>query len=129
MSIVKISRKIALYLRLLLFWLLHPAGSLAGRRACVRIRDKTAVFFKFSYFFHILMIQYDIIAVKQLLYRDYGQDDTQAKPAPVPMADYIKSLRDYDIITTGCADKSAIEKHWFGGALLRPVSIISCIGL
>ena len=108
MSIVKISRKIALYLRLLLFWLLHPAGSLAGRRACVRIRNKTAVFFKFSYFFHILMIQYDIIAVKQLLYRDYGQDDTRAKPAPVPMADYIKSLRDYDIITTECADKSAI---------------------
>ena len=35
---------------------------------------------------------------KQLLYQDYGQDDTQAKPAPVPMADYIKSLRDYDII-------------------------------
>ena len=41
---------------------------------------------------------YGIIAAKQLLYRDYGQDDTQAKPAPVPMADYIKSLRDYDII-------------------------------
>ena len=51
---------------------------------------------------------YGIIAAKQLLYQDYGQDDTQAKPAPVPMADYIKSLRDYDIITTGCVDKSAI---------------------
>ena len=44
------------------------------------------------------MIQYDIIAVKQLLYRDYGQDDTQAKPAPVPMADYTTSLRDSGII-------------------------------
>ena len=98
MSIVKISRKIALYLRLLLFWLLHPAGSLAGRRACVRIRNKTAVFFKFSYFFHILMIQYDIIAVKQLLYRDYGQDDTQAQPAPVLMANDTTLLRNCGII-------------------------------
>ena len=102
----------------------------------MRIRNKTAVFFKFSYFFHILMIQYDIIAVKQLLYRDYGQDDTQAKPAPVPMADYIKSLRDYDIIAAkqllyprDAQISPPFEKHWFGGALLRPVSIISCIGL
>ncbi len=35
---------------------------------------------------------YGIIAAKQLLYRDYGQDAAQAKPAPVPMADYIKAM-------------------------------------
>ena len=39
-----------------------------------------------------------IIAAKQLLYQGYGQDDTRAKPAPVPMADYTTSLRDSGII-------------------------------
>ena len=29
---------------------------------------------------------YGIIAAKQLLYQDYGQDDTQAKPAAVRMS-------------------------------------------
>ena len=29
-----------------------------------------------------------IIAEKQLLYPSYGQDDAQAEPAPVPMANY-----------------------------------------
>ena len=36
-----------------------------------------------------------IIAAKQLLYPSYGQDDAQAEPAPVPMANYTISLRDY----------------------------------
>ena len=39
-----------------------------------------------------------IIAAKQLLYPSYGQDDAQAEPAPVPMANYTISLRDYGII-------------------------------
>ena len=39
-----------------------------------------------------------IIAAKQLLYQGYGQDDTRAKPAPAPMADYTTSLRDSGII-------------------------------
>ena len=39
-----------------------------------------------------------IIAAKQLLYQNDGQDDTRAKPAPVPMADYTTSLRDSGII-------------------------------
>ncbi|RKJ93795.1 hypothetical protein D7Y41_13810 [Anaerotruncus sp. 1XD22-93] len=39
-----------------------------------------------------------IIAAKQLLYQNDGQDDTQAQPAPVLMANDTTSLRNCGII-------------------------------
>ena len=50
-----------------------------------------------------------IIAAKQLLYPSYGQDDAQAEPAPVPMANYTISLRDYGIIA---AKQAIIPELW-----------------